>query len=218
MKPKLEARQHSLLGHLIQFRGLIARQARVVGIIRIWFQQRRRVAAQRAIHEALQHSGVQHQIRLRMRVALLLQLLDGLVERQPLGDARCQLAVFFEFLVNLEILPIRRIILRRSHAVLGKVRQRDFNSLPPCLVCRLRNYCSHRPLRRVAQNPRWLPVGIAINLSPLRVAAGNRDARQLQRARVCHRKMPVHPIQNDSDARPKPHPDPSGWAAPSPPT
>ena len=124
-----------------------------------------------------------------------LQLLHGIVERQPLGDARRQLAVFFQFLVDLEILPVRRIILRRGHAMLRQFRECNFNSLPPLFVRGLRNHHPHRSLRGFAQNPGRLPVGVAINLPALRIAAGHGDARQLQRPRVGHGHVPVHAIQ-----------------------
>jgi hypothetical protein len=46
---------------------------------------------------------MQHQIRLRMGVALAVQLLQRIVKGQPFRDARRQLAFFFQLFVNLEV-------------------------------------------------------------------------------------------------------------------
>ena len=70
VKADLEARQHALFRHVIQLLRIVARQAGVLGIIRVRLQHRRRVRSQRAVHESLEHAGVQHQVGLRMRVAL----------------------------------------------------------------------------------------------------------------------------------------------------
>ena len=55
--------------------------------------------------------------------------------------------------------------------MLGQVRQCDLYPVPPLFVRQLWNHRPHRLLRLVAQNPRRLPVSIAINLPALGIAA-----------------------------------------------
>ena len=88
MKANLEAGEHPLLGHFVQLGRIVTGQARVLGIVGVGLEHRGRVRSQRAVHESFQHAGVQHQIRLRMRVALAVQLFDRVVKGQPLADAR----------------------------------------------------------------------------------------------------------------------------------
>ena len=174
--------------------------------------------SQGPIHESLQHSGVQHQIGLRVRVALPAQLVDRIVKGQPLRDARRQLAFFFQLFVDLKILPGRRIVLSGSDAVLGQIGQRQLQDLRGEVVARLWNHCPHRFLRRFPQNARGFPIFVAVDLPALRIAAGQRDASQLQSASIGHGDVPVDTRPEIRDARPRLRPDPSAWAALSPAT
>ena len=191
------------------FAGVVSRQAGVLRIIRIGLEHRGRVRPQRAVHESLQHSGVQHQVGLRMRVALLVQLLDWIVEGQPFRNARGQLAFFFQLFVDLKIFPVGRIILRRGHAMLGEIGERKFQSFSAELVASAWESLQHRCLRRLAQNAGRLAVLVAVNLPALRIAAGQGDAAQLQRARVGHGDVAVDSHQEHRDVRRTLRRDPS---------
>ena len=77
----------------------------------------------------------------------------------------------------------------------SQVRQRRFDCLPPLFVRRLREHHGHRLLRGVAENPRGLAVGVAINLAAFRIAARNRNTRQLQRPRIGDGQVTIDAIQ-----------------------
>ena len=78
MKTQLKSGGRALHRHAVQRRLLILRQAGVAGIVGIRRQQRRRARAERAVHEALQHRGVQHGIFGGMMRAVLLQQVERL--------------------------------------------------------------------------------------------------------------------------------------------
>ena len=80
-----------------------------------------------------------------------------------------------KFLVNLKVVPLREV-LRGGDAVTRQIRQSQFDGLSPLLVRRFGNYCLHRLLRFLAQNASGRSGVIAIDLSTLRVATGNRNA------------------------------------------
>ena len=107
VKANLESGEHALFRQVIQLGRVIAGQAGVLCIVGIRLQQRRGVRSERAIHVSLEHAGVQHQVGLRMRVALSGQFFDGIIEGQPLRNAGGEFAFFFEFLVDLKIFPRR---------------------------------------------------------------------------------------------------------------
>ena len=60
METDLIARQHPLPSHGIQFFGFILRNAGIARIVTVGRKQSRRLGPKRAIHKALEHSGVQH--------------------------------------------------------------------------------------------------------------------------------------------------------------
>ena len=138
---------------------------------------------------------MQHGVARRMRRALALQLCDRVVKRQPLRNPRRQLPFPLQFLVNQKIVP-RRIILRRRNPMARQVGQRQFNSLPPLRVRRLRHHRPDRALRLLPQNPCRRAFLIVIDLPALRVFRRHRDARQLQRSRVRHHHVSIHPRQH----------------------
>ena len=73
VKADLESGRGALDRHAIQLGLLVPRQAGVAGIVGIRRQQRRRARAERAVHEALEHGGVQHGIVRGMVRAMRLQ-------------------------------------------------------------------------------------------------------------------------------------------------
>ena len=119
----------------------------------------------------------------------------GIVKRQPFGNARRQLAFFLQLFVDLKIFPDRRIILRGSHPMFGQIGECKFQTLATEPVGRLGNRTQNRSLRRFPQNSRGLPILVAIDLPTLRIAAGQRDAAQLQGPRIGHGDMAVDPDQ-----------------------
>src|SRR5579863_1307282 len=119
-----------------------------------------------------------------MRFALAVQLLERIVKRQPLGDSSREPAFFFQLFVNLEILPVRRIVLGGSHTMLGQVGKGKLQSFAAELVGRLRDHAQHGFLRCLPENAGGLAVLVAINVSALGIAAGQRNAAELQSSRI----------------------------------
>ena len=130
------------------------------------------------------------------------RLLSWIVEGQPLGDARGELSVAFDFLENLEIIPtylrlsVVGIVLRGGDAPL-----RPDSCRAASMACRRRscvglgNDGEHRLARGFAQNAGGLAGGIAIDFSALRILAGDGDAGQLQCAGVGHRDVSIDALQ-----------------------
>ena len=80
VKAHLEAGRGALRCHLIERRLLELRQAGILRLVGVRRQHGRRVRAERAVHEALQHAGVQHRVLRRMEHAVLLQDVQRLRE------------------------------------------------------------------------------------------------------------------------------------------
>ena len=131
----LESGVHALFRHLGEHVLFILWQAGIVGIVGVGFEQRGGARTQGSIHEALEHAGVQQVVRLGMRRAMLLQYRQGIVEGQPFGDARGELAFPFDFFEDLEIIPGEfrvagiGIVLRGSDAAAGQFLQSGFHGL-----------------------------------------------------------------------------------------
>ena len=95
--------------------------------------------SERAVHETLQHAGVQHVVRCGMRFALCVQFIQRGVKRKPFADAGGQLAFALELLVDLEVFPTG-IVLHRSDAPLCCLLQGTFDRLATFVVIGLGNY------------------------------------------------------------------------------
>jgi len=59
------------------------------------------------------------------------------------------------------------------------------------------NNRGYRLARGFADDPRGLTCRITINFAPGRIFAGNCETRQLQGARVGHRDVPVHALEEN---------------------
>src|SRR5208283_6207320 len=99
-----------------------------------------------------------------MGVALFVQLLDRVVEREPFGNSGRQLSVALEFFVNLKIFPLR-VVLGGGDAVTGQIRQSQFDGLAAFLVSWFGADGPHRLLRGFAKNAVGRARFIAVDLS-----------------------------------------------------
>ena len=81
VKTDLISGQHALFRHRIQLGRVVLRQSAVLRVIAEGIKHRGGFRAERTIHEALQHSGVEHRVGHGMRVALLVQLFNRVVKR-----------------------------------------------------------------------------------------------------------------------------------------
>src|ERR1700739_772606 len=97
------------------------------------------MSPERSIHEGFKHSGAQHQIGLRMGVAVGSEFIKRGAEWKPLVNPRGELAFLFKFFVDLEVFPIGRIVLGRSHAMRGKIGESNFDSRALLLMGKRRN-------------------------------------------------------------------------------
>src|SRR3954465_13979628 len=128
---------------------------------------------------------------------MLLQEIDWIVKRQPLGNANCKLSFAFELLEHLEIVPLIIAvgtvgkILDGGHARTRYVLQRGFNRPASLVISWWRNNARHHGLRTFAQNPIRLLGRIAPDLTAWGRFARQGNVRQLEREGVCHRYMAV---------------------------
>ncbi len=100
-------------GHLIELGLVVAGDAGVAGVVGVGGVEGGGAGAERAVHEALEHGGVEEGIALWVGGLALLEGLDGGVEGQPLGYAEVEFAGFFEGFEGRGSLPSRRGPARR---------------------------------------------------------------------------------------------------------
>ena len=122
MKAHLEVLCSALLRHRIELCLVVARDTAVARIVAVRRIERRCARAERPVHEALQHAGVQHTVVRGMVSPMLLQRLDGIGEGEPFRDAHRQVVFMLELLHHQEVIPLR-VVLRTGHAVDGGVRE-----------------------------------------------------------------------------------------------
>src|SRR5262249_22805598 len=115
---------------LIERALLVARDARVRRVVAVGRLERRGTRAERAVHEALEHAGVQERVIQRVRGALALEHLERIAEGQLLTHAHRQLALALELLEDEEVIPAR-VVLHRGNAVAGRVRERELETAAP---------------------------------------------------------------------------------------
>ena len=167
VKADLESGRRALNRHAIQLVLLVTRQAGVAGIVGIRRQQRRRARSQRAVHEALEHGGVQHGIVGRMVRAVRLQKADGVVKGEPFADAQRQLAFALQVFVDEENVPTG-IVLGGSDTPAGGVGQGEFGGAATAGGSWRRDFRLDQVARGLAQNASGLAVGIVIDFAAFR--------------------------------------------------
>ena len=79
--------------------------------------------------------------------------------------------------------------------MLGQIRERKFQSFAAQPVRGLGDHLSHSRLRRLPQDSGRLAILVAVDLSPLGIAASQGDAPQLQSASVGDCDVAIDPHQ-----------------------
>src|SRR5262249_36606609 len=93
MEAELETGFNALACHAVQRLLIVLRKTSVIRIVRVWCEQSSGAGAERSVHKALQHAGMEHRVGLGMMGAMALQGLDRIAEVQPLADAYWQRAL-----------------------------------------------------------------------------------------------------------------------------
>ena len=135
---------------------------------------------------------------MRMRLAFCVELVERIVEGQPLAEMRAvSLPVLFDLFEDLKIFPALGVVLHGGDAPGGCIGKSQFHGLASLVVSGPRDGVLHSLARRLAQNAGGLAVGIAIDFAALGIAAGDGDAGELQRARIGDGDMAIHATQKN---------------------
>ncbi len=110
VKAHLELGCGTLLRHRIQLCLVITWNAAVAGVVAVGRVERGGARAERAVHKALQHAGVQHAIVGGMMGAMFFQRLDRIEEGQPLGDTDRQVIFALKLLHRQEVVPLGEVL------------------------------------------------------------------------------------------------------------
>ena len=97
MKAELEAGCGALDGHLVELVLRVLGKAGVAGVVGVGRFHGGGARAERAIHEALEHTGVKQGIAGVVVGAVRFQFVEGLFEGKPLADAEVEACLPFPF-------------------------------------------------------------------------------------------------------------------------
>ena len=176
VEAQLEAGGGAFGGHGVELRLVIAGQAGVRGVVGVGGEHGGGAGAERAVHEALEHAGVEHAIVGRLGGAHALELIQGCVEGQPLGHANRQLALALQLLEHEEVFPIG-VVLDRGEAMRGGVGKCEFHAAAAVSICRRGDAGLDLAQRGVfADDASGGARGVAVEVAALRMGGGIGDA------------------------------------------
>ena len=150
--------------------------------------------AERAIHEALEHAGVQHRIVDVVMRAMRFQFVERSLEGKPLADAEVKIAFLLHLFEDEEVFPVAEV-LHAGHAVRECVVDREFVALAALFVRRRRNDFVDQVLRGFAKDAGRFAVGVEIDGSALRRLRFAGDARGCERGGVGDGDVAVDAIE-----------------------
>ncbi len=159
-------------------------QAGVAGIVREWRFHGGGAGAEGAVHEALEHAGVEEGVVGIVMGAHLLEFFKRVLEGQPLADTDAELALFFHLLKDEEILPVAEV-LNGGDAVCESVGDGELVAAAALVVAGGRDDFVDKLLRRFAKDAGGLAAGVEVDGSALRRGgfAGDAGCRQGGRVR-----------------------------------
>src|ERR1700681_3003771 len=127
--------------------------------------------------------------------ALLLQLVYGSIEREPLSDTQRKLAFLFHLLISEEVFPVG-VVLGRRDAPAGCVFERQFGSAAPLSLGGRRNFLADQAHGSLAQNASRLAFIVAVDLASMRVWRLRGDARSFECRAIDNGNVTVHAIKD----------------------
>src|ERR1700731_135378 len=115
--------------------------------------------------------------------ALLLQLVYGSIEREPLSDTQRKLAFLFHLLISEEVFPVG-VVLGRRDAPAGCVFERQFGSAAPLSLGGRRNFLTDQAHGSFTQNTGRLAFVVTVDLAAVWVRTLGRHARGFERGAI----------------------------------
>ena len=97
-------------GHLIESLLIVAGDAGVGGIVRVWGVQGGGSGAQGAVHEAFEHGGVEEWVGDWVGLLVFFKGGDREVEAEPLADAEMKVSGAFEIFECEEVFPVGEVL------------------------------------------------------------------------------------------------------------
>ena len=176
VEAELEAGGGALGGHLVEVVLLVARDAGVGGLVVVGRFHGGGAAAERAVHEALEHAEVQQRVVEVVAGAALLEVADGEVEVDPLVDAEGEFVFVLEAFEDEPVVPVGEV-LHGGDAVGECVADGELRALRRCR--RWAAGCVFRRGRggRFADDAGGLAVRVAIDVAAEGIGCGGVDAR-----------------------------------------
>ena len=194
MKADLKSEARTFDRHLIEAPLRVARNAALVRVVAVGLLEGGSARAQGAVHETLEHPGMQHGVVMRMGVALANENCRRIVKRQPLADTQRQRTRALHLLVNEKVFPLR-VVLCRGHAVSHGVAGGELERVAALLTGGGRNAPLVHALGGLAQDPGERAVRVPVEPATGRIGSGAIDPPRLQGGAVDHGDMSVHALE-----------------------